>query len=120
MMLNNSGQSLIKVIILCLFMFICLLISGYYCYILFGAVNEEEGNDYIKLETLLTKATMKYNKKYGYNDGVIGINILEKLGYIDNFKDIYGNKCEGYVEIENYLYKPYVKCPKYTTNGYGE
>ena len=119
MKLGNKGSSVLGFFIICIILLVCLLISGYYCFILFGAINEEEGNDYIKLETKLSKATLKYNKKYGYEDEVISSDTLKKLGFLKDLKDIYGDECQGYIKIDNLIYIPYVKCNEYQTEGYG-
>lgn len=83
---------------------------------------------YPSLEEKLVKAAKKYITEYYNNNlGLDTLNIrasqLKTSGHLDKLQDTKERECSGYVSVYvdgdgNIIYKPYLKCKDYETNGY--
>lgn len=86
---------------------------------------EEKTYDYQGLLNSMVTGAKKYVSKY-YSDNAdvdltINLTSIEKEGYITKIYDLKDTsiKCDGYVEVKNDNYTPYLKCgANYTTSGY--
>lgn len=143
--LNNKNGWGISTEIIFIFLFICLLLYAIFYINKMGLLNNPnmEKNDntaevdnkddkqkdttYEDIEADLKAAARLYIKKeYGYighDTLVISSRKLLELGYIDSIKDPDNSDkvCSGYVEVEDngeVIYKPYINCSKYHTDGY--
>lgn len=90
---------------------------------------EEKKFSYSDLENNMVMSTKNYIKDfYNNNLGLDTLNIkvsqLQDNGYLGDLKDNKDRDCSGYVAVflenEEIIYKPYLKCKKYETNGYEE
>ena len=93
-----------------------------------GLILKDRAEKYGELEAEMVDSVKNYAKDNSIfddnlNEALIEGKILIESGYLDSLevnKDI----CEGYVIVRNtnnsYLYEPFIKCDKYTTDGYLE
>lgn len=88
---------------------------------------DRETFDYTSLENKLVESTKKYFQEYyeyelEENEMVVRLSTLKYNGYISDLLDENGKSCSGYAKIVNstsgIVYVGYIKCPKYTTQGY--
>lgn len=143
-MLNKKGWGILEAIVFLIVFVICLLFSfwGLRKLGLLGEDNqfkpsneiknekeEEKEFSYTDLENSIvisTKAYINdfYNNELGLDTLNIKVSQLIDNGYIKEVKDENNKNCSGYVSVykennEN-IYKAYLKCKKYETNGYEE
>lgn len=142
MKLNKNGWGYLEFFIFLGIFIICLLGSAYalrkvglldenwdFSFYHESKPNKEEKTDYNSLEDSLVEASKNYIKDF-YNNELgldtihIKVSSLVDNKYLDEVKDKDG-KCTGYVsvyvsDINTIIYKPYLKCKSYTTNGYIE
>ncbi len=90
----------------------------------FGIMIKNQDKDYKNLENKIQFEAQSYYgaKPIELKDGAyISISDLKKEGYEIN-TSVNGDTCTGYVLITSQMsllkYNPYLKCEKYTTNGY--
>ena len=86
---------------------------------------------YSSLEDKMVEAAKGYVAKY-YDNKLTGdaslflkVSVLKNYKYLDSLKDSNDKDCSGYVAVsknedESLSYTPYLKCKKYTTEGYEE
>lgn len=88
---------------------------------------DKETFDYTALENKVVEATKKYfSEYYEYemtdNEMIVRLSTLKYNGYISDVLDENGKSCSGYAKIvsssSGIIYVGYVKCSKYTTQGY--
>lgn len=88
---------------------------------------DRETFDYTVLEKSMVEATKKYFSEYyeyEMNDTemTIRLSTLKYNGYISDLLDENGKSCGGYTKIissnSGIVYVGYIKCPKYTSQGY--
>lgn len=143
-MLNKKGWGILEAIVFLIIFIVCLLFSfwGLKKLGLLGDDNqfkpsneiknekeEEKEFNYTDLENSIVISTKAYINDFYNNDlGLDTLNIkvsqLIDNGYIKEVKDENNKNCSGYVSVfkennEN-IYKGYIKCKKYETNGYEE
>ncbi len=139
---NKNGWGIVSVIVVLLFFVLC-LIAAYLGITKLGLMNdvnkffnpnyynntntiyEKDALSYSNLETRVYHATKEYIEKEYLNNLyqdtlIIKVKTLKDKGYIKDF-----DMCSGYTEVfKNDMgiieYKPYIKCKKYTTEGYLE
>lgn len=116
MKLNNHGWGFKEMIIMTSILLILLLIASYYIVVLYSSLGATPGSVYDRLENKIVIAAKMYVKNVDYTD-LVTADELKDLGYLDSFYDFNGDKCTGYVLINN-EYNPYIKCKRYKTRGY--
>ena len=88
---------------------------------------DRETFDYTVLEKNMVEATKKYFSEYyeyEMNDTemIVRLSTLKYNGYISDLLDENGKSCSGYTKIissnSGIVYVGYIKCPKYTSQGY--
>lgn len=94
----------------------------------FKGFTTKEKTNYTSLENNVVDASKKYIEEY-YNNELgldtlhIKVKQLVNNDYLEEVKDNDGT-CSGYVSVyldnNKIVYKPYIKCKKYTTKGYNE
>lgn len=88
-----------------------------------GFMLSKNNQKYHDLEDKLKEAGEKYStENFIFNENIKEFTITsEELGdYIDSL-EVDNDKCTGYVKVTYdvaYEYKAYIKCNKYTTDGY--
>ena len=129
-MKNKNGWGLPSAIFFIVLFFIALIIAiiGIKKFGLLDGNNSKLKNNYSQIENKLVEASKKYiSEKYNnvLNEDILIIRIsnLKENNYINNIKDEEGNSCSGYVEVyknssSKILYKSYIKCINYKTEGY--
>lgn len=148
-MLNKNGWGIAEALVFILIFAVCLLFS-FWGLRRFGLVDEnwqfypsnitkkDDKKDnktdvkkfsYTDLEEKMVESTKNYIKDFYNNElGLDTLNIrvsqLEDNGYLGDLKDDKNRDCSGYVAVyvenEETIYKPYLKCKKYETKGYEE
>lgn len=87
-----------------------------------------ENRDYVALENDLKESASVYIKTNEIDLNVgeaikLDDNILKKANLVTELK-VNNDECSGYVKVKrnttNYEYNAYIKCGKYTTEGYVE
>lgn len=132
MRLNNRGWGLREMLSLSaiLIFFFCLAI--YFIYLMYSSLELDlnsseyvELKQYEALEGKLEESTKEYleDLNFSYNSEIIiYANDLASAEYIDKIKDPNTNElCDAYVKVDGISnIKAYMKCDKYTTEGYEE
>ena len=146
-MLNKKGWGILEAIVFIIIFIFCLLFSFWGLKKL-GLVDEnnqfypsninkedktedkeEEKFSFSDLEVKMTNATKNYindfyNNELGLDTLNIRVSQLIDNGYLTELKDDNKKDCSGYVSVhvenDEIVYKPYLKCKKYETQGYEE
>ena len=126
MKLNNKGWGTNQMIFMILFLLIMLGVAWYYINTLYNGVLAEntvsvKEEYYETVKYSLKKAAQKYYEDNNLSgQRVLSYKLLKNQGYISNLQDFLDASCTGYVTVNNDVYKPYIKCNGYTSNGYVE
>jgi len=142
MKLNKNGWGFLEFFIFLAIFAICLIIT-FVGLRQFGLVDDnfqfvkfsdrkptKVTTNYMSLEDDMTVACKEYIKKFYDNKlGLDTLNIkvsqLIDNGQLTKLEDANGKACSGYVSVylsdtNEIIYKPYLKCKKYETEGYEE
>lgn len=118
--MNKKGFGTKEMLIMMAILLIFLLIMVYFISSLYGNFDANETESYVELENKIAYAAREYVNDKDAKNLIIGLDILIKDDYVNDFNDYQGNACSGYVIHENKEYKPYIKCQNYQTDGYSE
>ena len=124
MRLNNKGWGTMQMILMTLFLLIMLAISWYYINSLFNGQlvknktsMKESFYDSVKIS--LREAAEKFYHDNNYTgDAILTYKLLRERGYITDAHDFLDFSCTGYVTVSGGVFKPYIKCYDYTSEGY--
>lgn len=117
MKLGNHGWGTKEMIIMSSILFILLMIVTYYIYAYYRNIGVNTYT-YTNLESKLQNAARNYASDNNILVGEVTSRQLMKEGYLSSFVDDNNRECTGYVDINSNHIKPYIKCPKYTTENY--
>ena len=124
MHLNNRGWGTKEMIVMTLFLLLLLGISWYYIKTLYdGALARNtvtiSSEYYDNVKSSLKKSAQKYYDDFDLSGTVVlSYDLLKKNNYISNLRDFIDGSCTGYVIVNNGVFKPYIKCDNYTSEGY--
>ena len=125
-MLNKKGWGTLEMILLTGGLLIALLIAVYFISILYGSFNNAVSNkEYVDMEIKLENAAREYvlvNNISVSDNQRISYQTLAEKGFINNFVDGNGKKCDGYVRVNiidgiNHYYG-FISCNNYQTRNY--
>lgn len=120
MKLNKNGWELKEMALLVGILVLFLIVVGYLIYTFYGTLATREGTVYISLENKIAYAAKDYINDGHKSKSIITLRELKSEGYILVFTDNNDNACDGYVEYEDGVYTPYIKCENFTTRGYNK
>lgn len=126
MKLNKKGWGTLEMFLLSGGLLLALLVAIFFISKLYGSMENTFANkEYIDLEYKIETAARNYIEN---NDIEISgtykltLSTLKSNDYINEFKDLDGNTCNGYVLITsseyNNNYKGYILCNDYQTDNY--
>ena len=123
MKLNNKGWGTMQMLLLSLGLLIALIVAIIFISQLYGSLdNSKKNSHYFTMENDLVEAAQKYVYLNNINieeEHNISYYTLKESGLINNFKDEYGNECNGYVRVYKLdfipQYKSYITCNNYKT-----
>ena len=124
MRLNNKGWGTMEMILMTLFLLIMLAISWYYINAFFKGTLENNTTSvkdsyYEAVKVNLRQAAKNYYYDNNYKgQAILSYKLLKEKGYINNAQDFLDFSCTGYVTVNNDVFKPYIKCKDYTSEGY--
>lgn len=133
--MNKNGWGLRVELLIILMFLICLVIAviglnrlGLLGYNENAIIDNGTNNEsYSDLENKLVSATKEYfsgylNRELEEDVLYVRSSSLYYTGYLKKLYDEKGNECSGYVQIlkvgEGVIYRPYLKCKGYKTDGY--
>ena len=124
MKLNNKGWETGPMILMSLFLLFLLGLTWYFINSLYsGTFNKSavstnsEYYDMVKIN-LKDSAVKYYNDRNLSGSMVISYKLLKDSGYVSKIQDFVDENCNGYVTVNNNIFKPYIKCKNYTSDGY--
>jgi len=132
MKLNNKGWGIREMLVLSAVLIFFFGVAIYFIYLLYSSLDLDLKDDsdyvdvlqYVALEDNLEEAALEYLEDLNQvfdADVVIFLKDLVAADYISGINDPNtGNACDGYVEVNENIIYPYIKCDKYITNGYEE
>ena len=124
MHLNNRGWGTREMIIMTAFLLLMLAISWYYISTLYQGVLvrnavsiENEHYDLVK-NRLVNSAQKYYYDNSLEGPALLSYELLKEKGYISDIQDFIDFSCNGYVTVNNGVFKPYINCKDYISEGY--
>ncbi len=124
MKLNNKGWETGPMILMTLFLLVLLAFAWYYINVLYTSAlkkNPVSGNSeyYVLVKNNLKESAEKYYNEKGLTGSVVlSYSVLKDSGYITKIQDFIDEACTGYVTVNDKVFKPYIKCRNYTSDGY--
>ncbi len=123
---KKNGWGTLEMLLLCGGLLIALLVAIYFISKLYGSFdNSIQNRVYMDLEVKIEDAAKSYFDRNNIEFDTtykISLATLIASGDIDEFKDNYGNVCDGYVIIDKInnsnFYNGYISCANYQTEKY--